>query len=123
MVLIDSGSTHSFLNKGTTKRLRCELTGTHPLFVTVANDNKVMCRFACEGFCWEMHGESFEADLRLLKLGGCDIVLGVNWMKGVSPISFDFNKMEITFKKDGRRMTLTNNPEIRICKMITGRKL
>lgn len=69
MVLIGSGSTHSFLDEGTSKRLKCELTGTHPLSVTVANDNKVMCQFACEGFWWEMHGEPFEADLRLLKLG------------------------------------------------------
>ena len=41
-----------------------------------------------------------ERDLRLLKLGGCDVVLGVNWMKNVSLICFDFNKMEVTFEKE-----------------------
>ena len=71
----------------------------------------------------EMHGEPFKVDLRLLKLGGCDIVLGVDWMKGVSPINFNFNIMEVTFEKDGKRMTLTWSPEIGICKMITGRRL
>ena len=30
-VLIDSGSTHSFLNKATTTDLKCELTATTPL--------------------------------------------------------------------------------------------
>ena len=43
-------------------------------------------------------------DLRLLKLGGCDVVLGVDWMKQVSPISFDFNRMEVTFEKGGKKM-------------------
>lgn len=97
MVLIDNGSTHSFLDEGMTKMLRCELTGTQLLSVMVTNGNKVLCKSVCEGFCWEMHRENFEADLRLLRLAGCDIVLGVDWKKGVSLISFDFNKMEVTF--------------------------
>ena len=70
-----------------------------------------------------MHGKEFEADLRLLKLGGYDIVLGVDWMKEVSPISFDFNKMEVTFEKDGKRRTLIDNLETRVCKILSGRKL
>jgi len=59
-----------------------------------------------------MHGEAFEANLRLLKLGGCDIVLGVDWMKGVSSI-----RMKVTVEKK-RRMTLTGSMETGVCKMI-----
>ena len=44
-------------------------------------------------------------------------------MKQVSPISFDFNWMEMTFEKGGKKMTLTSSREIGACKMITGRKL
>jgi len=65
----------------------------------------------------------FEADLRLLKLGGYDVVLGVDWMKQVSLINFDFNRMEVTFEKGGKKMTLMGSREIGACKMITGRKL
>ena len=54
-----------------------------------------------------MQGERFEADLRLLQFGGCDVVLGLDWMKGVRPISFDFNRMEVSFEKEGRRLILT----------------
>lgn len=53
-----------------------------------------------------MQGEKFEADLRLLQLGACNVVLRVDWMKGVSPISFDFNRMEVFFE-EGRKMTLS----------------
>ena len=70
MILINSRSTHNFLDEGTAQRLRCSLVNTQPLIVTIANGNKVMSRSACMGFCWEMQGEEFEADLRLLKLGG-----------------------------------------------------
>ena len=37
LILIDSGSTHSFLDEGIAKRLKCSLTGTHLLSITVAN--------------------------------------------------------------------------------------
>ena len=51
------------------------------------------------------------------------MVLGVDWMKHVSPICFNFNIMEVTFEKESRKMTLTGSKEARICKMITGRRL
>jgi len=70
-----------------------------------------------------MNGEEFVADLRLLNLGDCDVVLGVDWMKGVSPISFDFNKMEVTFEKDGKKKTLTGSQKYGVCKMISGKRL
>ena len=70
-----------------------------------------------------MQGEKFETDLRLLQLGGCDVVLGVDWMKGVSPISFDFNKMEVSFENEGRKMTLSKGKEVGMCKMISGKRL
>lgn len=61
--------------------------------------------------------------MRLLKLGGYHVVLGVDWMKQVSPISFDFNIMEVTFEKGGKEMTLMGCKEMESCKMIIGRKL
>ena len=37
MILIDSESTHSFLDEGIAKKLKCSLTGTLPLSITIAN--------------------------------------------------------------------------------------
>jgi len=64
MVLIDSGSTHSFIDEGTTKRMKWPLASTQPLSVTVANGSKVISKSACLGFCGEMQGEDYQADLR-----------------------------------------------------------
>ena len=51
------------------------------------------------------------------------MVLGVDWMKHVRPISFDFNRMEVTFEKESKKLTLTGNKKTRTCKMITRKKL
>ena len=66
MILIDSGSTHNFLDENTVRRLKCQLIATPPLSVTVANGQKVSSTSAYNGFSWEMQGEKFETDLRLL---------------------------------------------------------
>ena len=43
-------------------------------------------------------------------------------MKEVSPISFDFNRMEVSFEKGGRRLTLSGERKAGVCKMITAKK-
>ena len=68
-------------------------------------------------------GAGIHGDLRVLELGGCDIVLGVDWMRTVSPLTFDFNKLEIMVEIEGRRLTLLGSLEQGECKMIGGKKL
>ena len=51
MVLIDNGSTHSFIDEGTAWKMKCELSNTQPLAVTVANGSRVLSKSACLGFC------------------------------------------------------------------------
>ena len=111
------------IDERTTWLLKCFLINTQPLTVTVGNGNKVVNKSTYAGFCWEMRGETFETDLRLLKFGGCDVVLGVDWMKYVSPICFNFNRMEVTFEKEGKKMTLVGSKEVGMCKMIIGKYL
>jgi len=41
----------------------------------------------------------------------------------VSPLIFDFSKLEATFELEGEKLTLTGSLEIGECKMITGKKL
>ena len=50
MILIDNGSTYNFLDESTAKRLKCQLTRTPPLNVTVANSQRVMSTSTCNGF-------------------------------------------------------------------------
>jgi len=68
----------------------------------VANGNKIYSENKCVDLSWEIQRQEFITDLRLLKLGECDIVLGVDWMRIFNPIIFDFNKLEVTFE-EGRK--------------------
>ena len=75
-VWIDSGSIRSFLKNATATGLKCELIEINPLSVTVVNGNRMYNHYKCADFKWQVQGVEFMADLRILELGGCDIVLG-----------------------------------------------
>ena len=44
-------------------------------------------------------------------------------MKSVSPLTFDFNKLEVIVEVEGRKLTLVGNLEQGECKLISGRRL
>ena len=51
MILIDSGSTYSFLDESMARKFKCPLMGTPPLGVIVANGQRVLSNFPCNRFC------------------------------------------------------------------------
>lgn len=77
-ILIDSGNTNNFIDAQTTNKLNYTIEETIPWIITVADGGKTTNK--CSQFRWNMQGIPFIADLRLLKLGGCDLILGVDWM-------------------------------------------
>ena len=78
IILIDSGSTHSFIDEATIIELNVSKNKTTLLAVTVANGNVMLCEMQSPGFTWFMQGHEFKANLRVLKLSRHDIVLGVD---------------------------------------------
>lgn len=96
-ILVDTGSTHSFLDIAAAKKLRCQLEQTAPLMVTVADGGKMRCNSRCSNFQWTMHDKSYTADVRIISLGGCDMIVGVDWLKRLGKVTFDFDKHIITY--------------------------
>nr|GEY15474.1 hypothetical protein [Tanacetum cinerariifolium] len=54
--LIDSGSTHTFLDIQVAKRMGCRLRSTCPMDVSVANGQIIKSVFECKGFTWTLQG-------------------------------------------------------------------
>lgn len=79
-MLIDSGSTHSFIDAQTAKAIGFKETFTPPIRVTAADGNYMYCTSHCQGLIWSVQGKSFQVDLGIIKFGGCDIALGNDWM-------------------------------------------
>lgn len=76
VILIDSGSTHNFIDPRVAKISGIMVEQTPDLTVTVADASRLCSKGVCRAFVWQMQGKTFTADVRVLQIGGCDMVLG-----------------------------------------------
>ena len=74
--------------------------------VAVANGEKIYSAGLCKGVRMIIQGISILADLYMLPLEGCDIVLGAQWLRTLGPIIWDFSKLFMQFKIDGNEVKL-----------------
>ncbi|XP_074336044.1 uncharacterized protein LOC141673210 [Apium graveolens] len=98
-ILVDSGSTHNFLDIGTAHKLGCKKEGIRLQAVTVADGNHIPCQHVVKNFCWKLGGSNFTTDTLSIELGSCDMVLGIQWLSTLGNINWDFKKlvMELVF--------------------------
>ncbi|KAL4272664.1 hypothetical protein GQ457_13G022100 [Hibiscus cannabinus] len=120
-ILVDSGSTHSFINPGWAKE-GVEILSTTPLVITVANGEKLYSEAKAKQLQWKMQDHQFQHDFRVLTMGGSDMVLGVDWMKKYSPVSMDFNNMTLSFYKDTELIILKGGNPSSTIQCISGNK-
>jgi len=76
-VLIDSGSTHNFLDIEVTKKLGCKVSLVQPLNVIVVDDTKLTVSSKVTRFSWTIESTRFTSDFMLIPLGCCDLVMGI----------------------------------------------
>lgn len=72
----------------------------------MAEGNQLSCHSICKNFTWTMCGKVFQADVMLIPLGSCDIVLGVQWLSTLGAISWDFKKLLMKFILGGEEIHL-----------------
>jgi hypothetical protein len=93
LALLDSGSTHNFVDTEAAARAGGDLRGCTGLRVAVANDDHVMSSGCCRGLKIGIEGESFVIDCYGLTLGSFDMVLRVQWLVALGPILWDFDRL------------------------------
>nr|GEY02943.1 retrotransposable element Tf2 [Tanacetum cinerariifolium] len=57
------------------------------------------------------HGKVYEADVIILPLGGCEMVLGIQWLARLRTIQFDFKKLVMEFVVKEQRCMLRGTPQ------------
>ena len=96
-ILIDSGSTHNFIDARIIDKLWCVMEAIKELKVLAANGNQLRCQEICRGFSWEMQGQTFSADVLALPLDNYDLVLGVQWLIELGDIVWNFKELNMKF--------------------------
>lgn len=89
-ILVDSSSTHSFMDSQLLHKLHVEINKHDGLKVIVANGEIVNTPSTCCNLFLHLDTHSFSTDLFVVSLNGFDIILRVNVLKTLGLILWDF---------------------------------
>jgi len=104
VALLDSGSSHNYIDVQMAQRAGVRLTAHTGLSVAVANGDRIVSPGCALAQNVRIGGEAFDIDLYALPLGEYDMVLGVQWLGTLGPILWDFAKHTMAFKRSGKRV-------------------
>lgn len=120
LMLIDSGSTNSFIDEQVAMKLKGVEVLKQPLKVQIADGGQLLCSKIIPGCTWYMQGQSFKNDFKLIPLGSYDIILGMDWLEQHSPMQVDWVEKWIEFQYQNRAVRLqgisSSNPS---CSLIS----
>jgi hypothetical protein len=102
--LVDSGSTHSFVDAAVAARVGLVFEPCASLSVGVSNGDRVPCAGICQSVAIFIDHEEFTVDLFVIQLGGFDIVLGCEWLRTLGPILWDLNVLSMEFWRHDHRV-------------------
>lgn len=104
-ILIDTGSTHNFVDPHIAQKCKLEVE-KNQLTVRVANGHKLLCQGQSRGVHLQIGNFLTQANLYLLPLGGCDMILGVDWLQTLGIIHWNLPNLTMEFQNQGKEYLL-----------------
>jgi hypothetical protein len=106
VVLVDSGSSHTFLNTSLASVVSGVIPLCAPTPVKIADGSVVQCSLQIPHAEWSVQGYKFHSALKLLPLGSFDLILGMDWLEAFSPMQVDWVHKTLTIPYGSRHITL-----------------
>lgn len=106
LLLVDSGSTHSFVSETFVSRLGAATEPLPPVSVRVANGHRLHCDRIVRKLAWQVPDHTFHTDLRVLQLSAYDGVLGMDWLGAHSPMNCHWLEKTIAIETEGKQVQL-----------------
>ena len=64
----------------------------------IVNGGSMKCGGRCENFRLQIGHYQLKSHMFSIDMGGCDIVLGVEWLQILGPILMDFKELTMQFQ-------------------------
>jgi len=95
--LLDSGSTHNFVSEVAAHRVALRFDDSSGARVTVANGDRAACHGVVRDVAIHVDDHHFQVDCYVIPLDCYDLVLGVQFLRTLGPIMWDFNDLCLAF--------------------------
>uniref|UniRef100_A0A2N9G2Y4 Ty3 transposon capsid-like protein domain-containing protein n=1 Tax=Fagus sylvatica TaxID=28930 RepID=A0A2N9G2Y4_FAGSY len=106
VVLLDTGSTHNFMDETLAKTLKLPIDGESNFGVRVTNGQVIRTLGECKEVKFKMQGLHLKLTFNLLELGVYSIVLGTQWLSTLGMINWDFKNLMMGFMHEGKKVWL-----------------
>lgn len=105
-ILVDSGSSHSFVGAHLADKLQGVSSVHSPVAVRVANGHSLPCDFQVLQAQWLVDSYSFVSDLKIIALSSYDMIIGMDWLELFSPMKIPWKQKWLTIPYQGSFVTL-----------------
>jgi hypothetical protein len=106
LLLVDSGSSTSFISKGMVARLGLVTQACTPVPVKVVNGDILICDQLVPEVEWWANGHTYKTLMCVLNLAPYDAILGYDWLKAHSPMLCDWENNILDFVDAGVKVQL-----------------
>jgi hypothetical protein len=106
LILIDSGSSHSFVSDAFLQTVSIQPVPTAARQVKLANGEIMITDQWVPELHWWADGQTLQSDMKVLPLGVYDAILGYDWLSSHSPMQCHWDTKTIHFVDKGRNITL-----------------
>jgi hypothetical protein len=102
-ILIDGGDSHNFIDEALLKRRHIPTVEFEVFKVEVAGGSIVPCDRYILGMKLTLGRHELVQDVYVMDLSDTNIILGVQWLSTLGPITTNFKTMEMSFVEEGGR--------------------
>ena len=101
-ILLDTGSAHNFIDPRAVQRTGLVITSEPPFNVIIAGRDKLHSGGLCRSVPIKCQGTNIVTDFHILPIGGCQMVLGVDWLQTLDELTLNFKNQSVKFSTGGR---------------------
>jgi hypothetical protein len=81
----------------------CYIHAINNFQIMIANGGSMKCGGHCENVCLQIGDYHLKSHMFSINMGGCDIVLGADWIRTLGPILMDFKELTMQFDQEGHQ--------------------
>jgi hypothetical protein len=106
VVLIDSDITNNFIHHRIVDEIHWFVPLVYNFQILIANGGTMKCGVRCENLKLQTGDYTLKTHMFSISMGVCDIVLGVEWIHTLGPITMDYQELYMSFTQDSHSYTL-----------------
>lgn len=111
-IMVDDGSTNNFIQGGIAEKLGLPIEPSNEFRVFVGSGDFLWCRAVCKRVPICIQGLDITEDFFILAMEGANLVLGVQWLQTLGPVTKDHKALTMDFKIDGKEYHLQGDCQL-----------